>query len=109
MAQYNVALSEISAEMLDELADFAHRAWGRTDILEVDVVPGQPTTENGWQASPLEAFLAPSEGTADPVAVAVPDPIPASPTGSVEIVLPPEPVDDLIEEPVPAKSPRGRR
>ena len=105
MAQYDIRLREISAEMLDELADFAHRAWGRTDVLEVEVIPGQSVEVR------QPALMTGEEVAMDAMrkmGMAVPDPIPATPTGTVEIVLPPEPVEDYAEDPAP-KSPRGRK
>ncbi len=81
MAQYTITLTEISAEMLDELANFAHTAWGRTDILEVDVMPGMGIAETGTPQ----------------VAMTLPEPVPA--TSSIEVVLPPEPVD-YLDDPV---------
>lgn len=86
MAQYNITMTEISATMLDELADFAQTAWGVTDVVQVEVVPGGmnlPTPS-------IEMHL--------------PDPMPA--TSAIEIVLPPEPIDDLPPE---ESSPRKRR
>jgi len=106
MAQYDIKLTEISAEMLDELADFAHTAWGRTDILEVEVIPGMGNT--GWDANTENALRMPEE--ASMVAVSIPDPIPASPTGSIEIVLPPEPVEDYkVEEGAPTPITKARK
>lgn len=89
MAQYTVTLTEISAEMLDELANFAHTAWGRTDILDVEVIPGMGTTR-----APLGA-----------VEMAIPDPVPS--TSSISIIIPPEPVDTLVEDVSPRS--RGRK
>lgn len=109
MAQYDIKLTEISAEMLDELANFAHTAWGRTDILEVEVIPGMGNTR--WDADPEDALPMPLTGGGSiPVTVAVPDPIPANPTGTIEIVLPPEPVEDYGDNPsTPVKKPARSR
>jgi hypothetical protein len=99
MAQYNIKMTEISATMLDELADFVSTAWGVTDLIEVEVVPG-------WSAQP-----APSA-----IEFALPDPMPASAastaapaTSSIEIILPPEPLDlppDADEASTPARKRR---
>lgn len=90
MAQYTITLTEISAEMLDELSDFAHTRWGRTDIVEVAVIPGQGTY--------------PAVGA---VELALPTPVPATTaTSTIEVILPPEPIDDFTE---PAPTPAGRK
>lgn len=80
MANYTITLTEISAEMLDELANFAHTAWGRTDILEVDVMPNLGTSQASLSA----------------VEMAIPQP--KSATSSIEIILPPEPIEDSVDE-----------
>lgn len=89
MAQYNITIPGIDATMLDELADFATRAWGNPGLLEVEAVPSQVTQ------------------MARPVELALPEPVSASSiTSSIEIILPPEEIPSVDEEDTP---PRKRR
>lgn len=88
MAQYTITLTEISAEMLDELGNFVHTAWGRTDIIEVEVVPGQ-----GNHPAPGQ------------IALTLPEPVSA--TSAIEVIIPPEPIDDFTE-PARTSSRKGR-
>jgi hypothetical protein len=93
MAQYDIVIREISAEMLDELGDFAHTAWGRTDILEVEVIPGQPTTQAQIELAMPEPVLA-----AD-----------APYTSAIAVVIPPEPIEPLdADEDATPKARRGK-
>lgn len=92
MAQYTITLTEISAEMLDELSDFAHTAWGRTDIVEVEVIPGQPNTQAQVEMRLPEPVLATD----------------APYTSAIEIVIPPEPVEPMDADEETAKPRRGK-
>lgn len=90
MAQFNVSLPGISAEMLDELADFAERAWLRSDILEIEAIPGQPTTE-----APTRNYETVDFGLPEPVP-AIDGTLPPTTTGTIGIVLP-DVTDELHE------------
>lgn len=80
MAHFNVSISGISGDMVGALADFVEREWGDFGMVEIEpIANGQHSTY-------------PSIGA---VEIQVPDPVPA--TSAIEVVLPPEPIDDFEE------------
>lgn len=91
MAHFNVSIEGISGDMVGALADFIEREWGDFGMVQIEPIA------NG------QVGAYPSIGA---VEIAVPEPVPAAafPTSSIEVVIPPEPVEPLdVDEVAPKR------